>query len=91
MRFVRNREALLLYGWSPTLYNPKLRHRLHRIEVPTLLLWGAQDGIVSTDYGRQYAAAIPRATFEVVEDAGHYGYLEQPDAFAAKIDAFLTA
>ncbi len=91
MRFARNREALLLFGWSPTLYNPKLRRRLHRIKVPTLVLWGAQDKVVSPDYGRHYAAAIPGATFEVVEAAGHYGYLEQPEAFGAKIDAFLTA
>ena len=64
-RFARNREALLLYGWSPTLYNPKLKDRLHRIKVPTLVLWGADDGVVSADYGRNYADAIPGARFEV--------------------------
>jgi pimeloyl-ACP methyl ester carboxylesterase len=91
LRFARNREALTLFGWAPTLYNPKLKGRLHRIKVPTLLLWGADDRIVSPDYGRQYAAAIPGARFEMIEGAGHYGYLEQPQAFADKIEAFLGA
>ena len=90
-RFARNRESLLLYGWSPTLFNPKLRGRLHRIKVPTLVLWGEEDRIVSADYGRKYADAIPDARFEAIGDAGHYGYLEQPQAFAGKIEAFLQS
>lgn len=90
MRFARNREALTLFGWAPTLYNPKLRGRLHRIKVPTLVLWGADDRIVSADYGRKYAGAIAEASFESVSGAGHYGYLEQPAAFADKIEAFLA-
>jgi pimeloyl-ACP methyl ester carboxylesterase len=90
MRFARNREALTLFGWAPTLYNPKLKGRLHRIKVPTLVLWGADDRIVSADYGRKYAQGIPDARFESVSGAGHYGYLEQPAAFADKIEAFLA-
>jgi pimeloyl-ACP methyl ester carboxylesterase len=91
LRFARNREALTLFGYAPTLYNPKLKSRLHRIAMPTLVLWGADDRIVSPDYGRQFAAAIPAAQFETVGDAGHYGYFEQPQAFADKIAAFLGA
>jgi pimeloyl-ACP methyl ester carboxylesterase len=89
-RFARNREALTLFGYAPTLYNPKLKGRLHRIKVPTLVLWGADDRIVSADYGRQYAGAIPDARYEAIGNAGHYGYLEQPAAFADKIEAFLA-
>ena len=60
----RNREALARFAWSPYMHDPKLRHRLHRIGVPTLFLWGAQDRIVSADYGRRYCAAVPGARFE---------------------------
>ena len=91
LRFSRNREALLLYGWSPTLYDPKLRGRLHRIKVPTLVLWGSEDRVVSADYGRQYAAAIPHARFDEIGGVGHYGYLEQPSAFVDKIEPFLAS
>lgn len=90
MRFAQNRESLLLYGWSPTLYNPKLKDRLRRVKVPTLVLWGSDDQVVPTRYGRNYAAAISGATFVEVGQAGHYGYLEQPQAFADEITAFLT-
>ena len=88
LRVARNREAMQLMGWSPTLYDPKLRQRLHRIDVPTRLLWGAHDRIVPPDYGRQFAAEIPQAEFELIADAGHYSHIEQPDAFAAAIEDF---
>lgn len=84
----RNREATARYGWSPYLHNPKLKGRLHRIKIPTLLLWGAADRVLSEAYGRAYCAAIPGARFERIERAGHFPHLEQPDEFARRIFAF---
>jgi pimeloyl-ACP methyl ester carboxylesterase len=85
---VKNSEALALFGWKPYMHNPKLRNWLHRIDIPTLVLWGEKDGMVTTDYGRKYAAAIPSARFEIIGDAGHYPGLEQPSATASKIIGF---
>lgn len=85
----RNREATARYGWSPYMHDPKLRGRLHRIRVPTLLLWGAADRILSEPYGRAYCAAIPAARFELIERAGHFPHLEQPELFADRIFAFV--
>jgi pimeloyl-ACP methyl ester carboxylesterase len=89
-RFVRNRESFLRFGWSPLLYNPKLAGRLHRVKQPVLMLWGSEDKVAPVDYGRRYAAKFPDAQFEVIENAGHYGYLEQPAAFADKVETFLA-
>ncbi|RDJ25560.1 alpha/beta fold hydrolase [Bosea caraganae] len=88
--YARNREALCRYGWRPYMHNPRLKRWLHRISVPTLVLWGDQDGIVSPDYGRAYADAIPGARFELVGNAGHHPEIEQPQLLAAAIAAFLT-
>jgi pimeloyl-ACP methyl ester carboxylesterase len=85
----RNWEALCLYGWHPYMYNPHLRRWLSRIAVPTLVLWGASDRVVTPDYGRAYAASIPGARFEVIERAGHHPEIEQPAAFAERVLAFL--
>jgi pimeloyl-ACP methyl ester carboxylesterase len=86
----QNREATARYGWSPYMHNPKLKDRLHRITVPTLVLWGAQDRIVSTEYGRAYCKAIPQGRFELIDDAGHYPQIEQPDEIADKIRKFVV-
>jgi pimeloyl-ACP methyl ester carboxylesterase len=71
------------------MHDPKLRHRLHRIRVATLFLWGAQDRIVSVDYGRHYCAAIPGARFELIDDAGHLPHIEQPKTFVERILDFI--
>ena len=63
----RNREALCLYAWHPCLYNPQLKQWLGRIRVPTLVLWGDSDRVVTPEYGRAYAGLIPGARFELIE------------------------
>jgi pimeloyl-ACP methyl ester carboxylesterase len=87
----RNREATALYGWDPYLHNPKLKQRLHRIDVPTLLLWGADDRFVTPGYyGAAYQALIAGARLETIAGAGHFPHLERPDAFAERVAAFLA-
>jgi pimeloyl-ACP methyl ester carboxylesterase len=87
----RNREATARYAWSPYMHDPKLRQRLHRIRIPTLVLWGMADRILSESYGRAYGAAIPGARFEPIARAGHFPHLEAPDEFARQIFAFADA
>ena len=84
----RGRESLALFGWKPYMHNPRLRRWLHRIDVPTRLIWGDSDGIVSTSYGEGWCQEIPGSTIETISDAGHYPHWEQPEAFAARVAAF---
>jgi len=88
--YARNRDALCLYAWSPLLYNPRLKAWLNRIDVPTLVLWGAHDGIVSPAYGRTFASLIPGARFAQIENAGHRPEIEQPSNFVAHLARFIS-
>jgi pimeloyl-ACP methyl ester carboxylesterase len=85
----RNRDALCLYAWDPYMYNPQLARWLGRIAVPTLVLWGASDRMVTPAYGRAYSALIPRARFELIDAAGHHPHIEQPEAFVERVVSFL--
>jgi pimeloyl-ACP methyl ester carboxylesterase len=85
----RNNESFARFGWEPFMHNPKLKHRLHRIKVPTLLIWGEHDGIVSPNYGEAYRSLIPGARLAVIPAAGHLPHIEQPQAFLAELKAFL--
>lgn len=76
-----NRVALGLYTWEPYMHNPKLRNRLHRIDIPTLLIWGESDGIVSPKYGQAFCDMIPGASMVVIPNAGHAPQIEQPEKF----------
>ena len=84
----RNWDSLCLYAWRPHMYNPQLKHWLHRINVPTRLIWGESDRVVTPDYGRAYAALIPGATFSLIAEAGHHPELEQPAAFVETVASF---
>jgi pimeloyl-ACP methyl ester carboxylesterase len=85
----RNREALCLYAWHPYMYSPQLPRWLGRIEVPTLLLWGESDGVVTPDYGRAYSRMIPGSRLDLIERAGHHPEIEQPEAFVEQVSRFL--
>jgi pimeloyl-ACP methyl ester carboxylesterase len=87
--YARNREALCLYAWHPYMYNPQLPRWLGRIKVPTLLLWGESDCVVTPDYGRAYSRLIPGSRFELIEHAGHHPEIEQPEVFVERVSRFL--
>jgi pimeloyl-ACP methyl ester carboxylesterase len=86
---VRGREAFALYGWKPYMHNPRLKRWLHRIDRPTLLLWGAEDRIVTPAYGEGWRQAIPGARLELISGAGHFPHWEQPEAFVDRLAAFV--
>jgi pimeloyl-ACP methyl ester carboxylesterase len=89
VRYARDRDALCLYGWNPYLYNPQLPRWLSRISVPTRVVWGESDGIVTPAYGRAFAGMIPGARFSVLPNAGHHPDIEQPEALAGIIGTFM--
>ena len=79
---VGNRAALQVYA-GPTMTDPGLAARLAGMTVPTLVIWGEADGIVTPAYGKEYATAIPGAAFSLVPRAGHLPQLENPEAVLA--------
>jgi pimeloyl-ACP methyl ester carboxylesterase len=85
----RNNESFARFCWEPYMHNPRLKHRLHRIKVPTLLIWGEQDGIVTPRYGAAYRDLIADAILAVIPEAGHLPHIEQPQAFLRELNKFL--
>jgi pimeloyl-ACP methyl ester carboxylesterase len=72
---------------------PRMRERdLSRITVPTLVVHGADDWLVSRRHAEAFAAAIPRATFLEIERGLHAEYLMQssPGALVRALREFLT-
>ena len=85
-----NRTALAFYTWSPYMHNPKLPHRLHRVKMPTRLIWGESDGLVTPAYGAALQAMIPGAEMVTIPNAGHLPQIEQPDAFIEAVLEFAS-
>jgi pimeloyl-ACP methyl ester carboxylesterase len=70
--------------------NRGLNKRLHRVSAPTLLLWGANDGVLPPDYGRAFQRQIAGSRLELVPGAAHMPHLQQADRVASLLEAFLA-
>ncbi len=89
----RERSQIMaqVLAWKPYMHNPKLLYRLHRIRVPTLVVWGRQDRIVPVAHAQAYAKAIAGARLEILDNCGHAPHLERPVEFATAVRDFLTS
>ena len=70
--------------------DPGMLPRLSTVTCPVLVLWGAEDPVVTPGFGRAYAAAFPHARFELIPNAGHLPIREKPETVFAHLDSFLT-
>jgi pimeloyl-ACP methyl ester carboxylesterase len=82
---LRNRETLALLAWEPRLYDPDLEKWLHRIDVPTHVIWAQDDRLLSLPHGEAIAAAIPGTRLSVVPESRHLMQFDQPARFAALV------
>jgi pimeloyl-ACP methyl ester carboxylesterase len=83
-----NRQAIAVYG-GQGMTDPTLAGRLAHVSVPTVVLWGQSDRIADAFYGRAFAAAIPGARYEPLEQSGHLPQIETPERTAAAIWDFV--
>lgn len=88
-RRLRNLATMRILAGDPYMHDPGLLHKLGRVEVPALLIWGESDRIVTPAYGAAYAASFNDGRLEVIPEAGHLPHIEQPEATFAVIDAHL--
>lgn len=68
-----------------------LRGRLHRLQQPTLLIWGRLDPLIPYSVGREIAGQIQCARLVTLDNAWHRPHVEQPDEVAARVLRFLQA
>ncbi len=64
-------------------YSHRLARWLHRINVPTLLVWGEQDRMLPYQQAASWAKLIPAATVQTFRNAGHLVLDEKPEAVKA--------
>jgi pimeloyl-ACP methyl ester carboxylesterase len=69
---------------------PNSTDMLTEIEVPTLVVHGADDQILPQSEAESMAAAIPGAKLEILPGAGHLLNLEQPERFNRAVREFLS-
>jgi pimeloyl-ACP methyl ester carboxylesterase len=83
------RQTLARFAWQfPD--NPRLARYLYRVKTPTLIVWGAQDGVVSTTHAQAYQQGIAGAELTVLPQCGHLPQVEQSEAFVSTVLDYLA-
>lgn len=86
----RYREATSfarLFWEHPT--DPKFPRHLHRVKMPTLIVWGDEDKLIPVQQAQAWRKLIPNSELLVVKGAGHLVQLDKPETVAA-IESFLS-
>lgn len=85
------REEACRLSWKPYMYYPALPQLLGRARnLPTLIVWGAQDPIVPLSAGEVYHKSISGSRLEVIDSCGHRPDIEKTDEFLALIQDFFA-
>src|SRR5262245_43122133 len=86
---MKNRTATARLSWQPRGYDPHLGKWLHRIDVPTLLIWGAEDRLFPPPHAAAYGERIPGAKAVIIPECGHVAHVEKAGVFASELAAFI--
>ncbi|MEX2453968.1 MAG: alpha/beta fold hydrolase [Rhodospirillaceae bacterium] len=84
---LKNHFTTAKLAWSPRFYNPELQKWLHRVRVPTFILWGDSDRILPPAYGEAMQSLIPGSTLSILPECGHLPHQEKLDEFVAGVTA----
>ena len=68
-----------------------LADRLHRVEVPTLIVWGREDKLNPVVYAEEFGSRIAGSRVEVIENCGHIPQMEQMETTHKLVSEFLPA
>jgi pimeloyl-ACP methyl ester carboxylesterase len=61
-------------------WDPKFRRYLHRINAPTLIVWGDEDKLIPHQHAEIWKQALPNAKVQIFKGAGHLVLDEKPEA-----------
>ena len=83
------RAILRLYRSAPPDVLARAGERLGRVNAPALVVWGTSEPFIGIRFAQAYADALGgEARVEMVDGAGHWPWLEQPDV-VERVGAFL--
>lgn len=83
-----NQRMVAKLAWQPRFHDPLLQRWLHRIRLPTLILWGENDRLFPPAYGEAWHRAIAGSRLVVLPCCGHLPIQEKPDEFVAAVGEF---
>ena len=67
-----------------------LKKRIHRIQAPTLILWGQSDGLAPVVYAHEFHQRIAGSQVSIMPRCGHLPMYEDQAGFVSAVSGFLN-
>lgn len=83
-------RSAILGGGKPSTRETNQLSDLNSLQQPTLIMWGAQDSIISVSTVSLFEENLPNTTTIIYEDLGHIPMEEDPERSAADVKLFLN-
>jgi pimeloyl-ACP methyl ester carboxylesterase len=82
-------KTLSLIGLARSAQQNNIGSSLHRINTPTLLIWGLEDTITPPNVALHFHDLLPQSQLKFIPDCGHVPMMEYPQLFNQYMDEFL--
>ena len=84
-----NAKCLRMISIARSAQRHNLARELHRIAVPTLLVWGLNDTITPPPVAHDFERLLPQAELRFLDHCGHAPMMERPAGFNRYLQGFL--
>ena len=78
-----------LYRSTPPDFGGALAPRLHELDRPALVVWGAADPYIPVEQAERQRESFPHAQVVVLERSGHWPFVDDPEAVERRVVPFL--
>ncbi len=85
---LQDQTALARLAWTPRLCSLQLPYWLHRIALPTLLIWGEDDRVIPFACHEAFKREIRGAELLALPRSGHALQIERAEEIASRLDTF---
>lgn len=85
---LKNSATAARLAWQPYFYRRGIKTWLHRVAVPTNIVWGREDRIFSCDHAPLLASLLPRAQVSLIANCGHLPHVEAARDFVERFESF---
>jgi len=82
--------ARVMWSLRKDLTSYHLFDEVHRLTMPTLVIYGGRDRLLPTKSVPTWAGKLPAGELEVIERCGHMPIIEKPEQVVARMKAFLA-
>lgn len=84
-------KCLRMVSFARSAQRHNMANELHKINVPTLLIWGLNDTITPPMVAHEFNKRIPNSELSFIDQCGHAPMMENPVRFNDLVDTFLQS